>query len=267
MIKIAITGAAGRMGIAILKAVKDNGEYIVTNVFENPDSNSIGLDAGERAGTGKLGILIEGSLKPGDYQVIVDFTTPRASVDIAKFAADNKISLVIGTTGFKNEQMNVIEQCSKKIPCVISPNMSVGINLLYYLIEEAVKILGTNYDCEIIESHHNKKKDAPSGTAKKFAEIVSRLHCNEFETQIIHGRYGFYPERSKEEVGIHSIRAGNIVGEHNVLFAGSDEVIELVHRAGSRNTFAHGALKAAKFACDVPPGFYTMADVLKLPKV
>ncbi|MBU1627003.1 4-hydroxy-tetrahydrodipicolinate reductase [bacterium] len=266
MIKLAIAGAAGRMGTTILKAAKNSGEFTISSCFEHPESKFIGLDAGEIAGVGNINVPIEKSIIPSDYDVIIDFTNPISSVNISGFAAKNKKPLVIGTTGFDDSQLIKIKTNATVIPCVLSPNMSVGVNLLFYLVKEAAKILDTDYNCEIIESHHNKKKDAPSGTAKKIAEVISETYGKTKDNPYIYGRQGMYPERAKGEIGIHSIRAGDIVGEHNIIFAGDDEVIEISHRAGSRNIFAFGALKAAKFVYNAKPGLYSMADVLNLPK-
>jgi len=267
MIKVAITGAAGRMGRALVKAVTASAEFLLTHCFESPNSGYIGRDAGICAGIGEIGIPLEGTLKEGEFQVIIDFTAPQASVDIAKFASENRKPLVIGTTGFEKEQLDKIKSYLNRIPCLLSPNMSVGINLLYYLVEESAKILGIDYDCEIVESHHSRKKDAPSGTANKIKEIIARIYNEPTDASIRYGRSGRNLERHKGEIGLHSIRAGDIVGEHKVIFAGSNEVIELAHKASSRDTFVEGALKAAKYIVGAPPGLYTMADVLKLPKV
>jgi len=252
------------MGRAILKAASNIQEFKPVNFFENPKSDHIGKDAGENAGISKIGILIENSPKPGDYNVILDFTAPKASVEIAKFSSSNNKALVIGTTGFTDEQIKTIKECSMNIPIVLSPNMSVGVNLLYYLVSETARILGNEYDCEIIDIHHNRKKDSPSGTANKIAETIKKYSV--LDSPFLHGRKGFYPERQRGEIGIHSLRAGDVIGEHRIMFAGSDEVLELTHKAVSRDTFALGALKAAKFVTLVEPGLYSMADVLKLPK-
>ena len=266
MIKLAIAGAAGRMGTSILKAAIDSKEFDITFCFENPESEFIGKDAGELAGIGHLGISIEDAIRPTDYDVILDFTNPQASLNIANFAAYNRKALVIGTTGFDSSQIDLIETYAAVIPCVLSPNMSVGINLIFHLVKETAKILSIDYNCEIIEKHHNNKKDAPSGTAKKIAEIISEVYGKNLDKGLVHGRHGIYPERSKGEIGIHSVRAGDIVGDHDIIFAGDDEVVEISHRAGSRNIFAFGALKAAKFVNSAPPGLYSMLDVLNLQK-
>jgi 4-hydroxy-tetrahydrodipicolinate reductase len=263
MIKLAISGSAGRMGTSIIRAVHNTSDFRIIHCFENYDSKYVGSDAGEIAGVNKIGIKIKESIEIDDYNVIIDFTNPDSSLKIAEFAAKIMKPLVIGTTGFDEKQIEKIKAISQNIPCLISPNMSLGINLLFLLVEKAASILNSDYDCEIVEIHHNKKKDSPSGTAKKFAEIISRFTCKNQEKSIIQGRSGFSSGRPKGEIGIHSVRAGDVIGDHDIIFAGCNEMIEFRHRVESRDAFVQGALKAAKFVSEAPSGLYSMLDLFK----
>ena len=247
MIKVIVTGICGRMGRRIATLLGDGTELI--GATESKGHPAIGKDAGEILGLSKKGIIIEESLEKtiACSDVIIDFTMPEATLTHLRIAARERKGMVIGTTGFNNKELSEIETLAGSIPCLLSPNMSIGVNLLFTILENVVKALGNKYDIKIVESHHRHKKDAPSGTAKKIAEILA---------------YAKGVELEKIVAQIHSLRAGDIIGEHTVIFAGEDERIELVHRAESRDTFARGAIRAAKFIAQASPGLYTMKDVL-----
>ncbi len=262
-VKAIIIGAAGKMGKNIINAISQTNEIEITGAVEKSGSNFIGLDSGEVAGIGKNNVIITDNLeqiiKNGD--VTIDFTSPEATLNNIKINEKYLKPAVIGTTGFTEEQKNIILEISKKIPVLFSPNMSIGVNLLFKLVEITAKALNRNYDVEIVEAHHRYKKDAPSGTARKLEEIVSNALGIKNK---IYGREGTVGERSSNEIGIFAVRAGDIVGEHTVIFGGIGERIELIHRAHSRMTFAKGALQAAIFIAKQSPGIYSMMDVLNL---
>lgn len=263
MINVGVTGASGRMGKLIIDNILRSGDLKLVSAF---DLVNIGKDVGEVAQIGTLNVPIsdvsdmEAVLKASGTQVLIDFTIAAATAANAPRAAAAGVNLVIGTTGFTQEQKKSIEDSiiSNNVAGIISPNYSVGVYVFFRLLEEAAKYLD-NVDIEIIEAHHNQKKDAPSGTAKGAAEVISRvLGTKEF----VYGREGFAP-RGKE-IGIHAVRGGDIVGDHTVLFAGDGERIEVKHQAHSRQAFAGGAVKAAAWIGNAKPGIYTMQDILGL---
>jgi 4-hydroxy-tetrahydrodipicolinate reductase len=229
-------------------------------------SPAVGQDAGAVAGLESLGVTVADSLDSvidqGD--VIIDFTISEASLKHSRIAASHKKPIVIGTTGLAREELDEIRQLAKDFPCVLAPNMSVGINLLYKLVDTAAKVLGDDYDVEIVEAHHRMKKDAPSGTALQLGRVIAASLGRDFNEVGLFERHGFIGERSKKEIGIQTLRAGDIVGEHTVLFGGIGERIEIVHKASSRDTFAKGAVRAALWIVEQPAGFYDMQDVLGL---
>jgi len=247
MVKIIIAGIAGRMGSLIADLAKQDKDVSVIGGVDQPGNTNYPSD---------LESLI------GKTDVVIDFSTPDATVEHAKIAHKHKKGIVIGTTAMTKEQLAIIDTLSKDIPLVISPNMSVGVNLLFNIVKEITKHL-PNYDIEITESHHKNKKDAPSGTAKKLAESICEALNVSLEKTATYGRHGITGERPLGQIGIHAIRAGDIVGDHTVMWAGPGEVIELTHRALSRSTFAHGSIQAAKFLAKSKPGKYNMQDVLK----
>jgi 4-hydroxy-tetrahydrodipicolinate reductase len=198
-----------------------------------------------------------------DAEAIIDFTTPTALVSNLAVAKKMKIAIVVGTTGLTDEEHKIIKTASSSIPVLVSANMSVGVNLLFKIAPQIANALGDDYDIEIIEAHHNKKKDSPSGTAKRLAELIADAMGRELDNVAVYGRHGNTGERPKGEIGIHAVRAGDIIGEHTIIYAGEDESIELKHRAHSRQAFALGALRAAKFLTDKSPGLYDMQDVIK----
>jgi 4-hydroxy-tetrahydrodipicolinate reductase len=226
----------------------------------------IGRDIGEIIGTGTLGVKLSGTLpeviKRGD--VVVDFTWPDAILDTAAVCGKAGVPLVVGTTGLAKDKLPEFRSLVASIPCVLAPNMSVGVNLLFKIAAEAAAILGDEYDVEIAEVHHRFKKDAPSGTANRLAEVVAEALHRNLDTDAVYGRKGITGERTRSEIGIHALRVGDVVGEHTVTFGTIGERIELTHRAHSRDALAKGAIRAAKFVIGARPGLYDMQDVLGL---
>ncbi|MEA1926757.1 MAG: 4-hydroxy-tetrahydrodipicolinate reductase [Candidatus Auribacterota bacterium] len=265
MIKIIVCGAAGRMGKRIIACAGDEEGLEITGAVERSGHHDLGMDAGELSGIGNIAVALTDSLSSvienGD--VVIDFSSPESTLDNAAVTAKNIKSLVVGTTGFSREEEDRLKETVRGIACVFSPNMSVGVNLLFKLVEEVAGTLGDEYDIEIIEAHHRLKKDAPSGTAAKLAQYAATGRDRNLSEIAVYGREGMVGERPRGEIGIHAIRAGDIVGDHTVLFSTPGERIELVHRAHSRDTFARGALRAARFAATAQPGLYTMHDVIK----
>ena len=266
MIKAVVAGAAGRMGGRIIHMIQQGEEIILTGSFERPDHPAIGQDVGEMVGLGKIGINLAGDISDAmkDADVLIDFTTPESTLDNIRFIAEAGKAMVIGTTGITGEDENELKVLAQKIRCVRSPNMSVGVNVLFKVVEGLSIILGKNWDMEVVEAHHRLKKDAPSGTAMHLAKILADSTERNLETNAVYERKGFIGVRTAEEIGIQSIRAGDIVGEHTVMFAGTGERIEITHRAHSRDNFAKGALLAATWVVKQPNGIYDMQDVLGL---
>lgn len=264
MINIAVTGAAGRMGKAIINAISAAPSVTLGGALERAESPFAGKDAGETAGREKIGIKICASMDKAfkDVGVIIDFTFPEASLEFLEYAAAHGKAVVLGTTGFSHHQREEIKEISLRIPVVMAPNMSVGVNLLLKLVNDAAVAIGADYDIEITEAHHRHKKDAPSGTAIRIAEVIADALNRDLDKVAVYERKGIAGERRAEEIGIQSIRAGDIVGDHTVMFAAPGERIELTHRASSRDTFAAGAVRAAIWLAGKPAGLYDMQDVL-----
>jgi len=266
MTRLIVAGAAGKMGSRIAALAKDYPDLKLTGAFERKGHEAIGKDVGEVIGIGKTDITLSDDLGKiiDDADVVISFTTPEASLEHLKTAAQKKKAMVIGTTGFSKEGIQSVKELSQSIPVVMAPNMSVGVNLLFKVLGDIAKVLGDDYDIEIVESHHRLKKDAPSGTALKMAQVISESINRNLDEVAVYARKGMIGERSKKEIGIQTVRAGDIVGEHTVLFGGLGERIEITHKASSRDTFARGALKAARWIYGKPAGLYDMMDVLGL---
>ncbi len=263
MQKVIVTGAAGRMGSTNVRLVCNDKDLKLVGAVEREGFDPI--DAGIPANIGEIGVKIVDDiwkLKDIDANVIIDFTMPDATMKNLKFAVENKINMVIGTTGLSDENLNSIKEASEKIAIVQSPNMSVGVNVLFKISEIVAKVLGDDYDVEIVEAHHRFKKDAPSGTAVKLGQIVAEALGRDYKKVAKFERCGIIGERTKEEIGMQTLRAGDIVGDHTVLFGGIGERIELTHRAHNRENFARGAIRAAKWLKDKNKGLYNMLDVL-----
>jgi len=264
VIKAIVVGAAGRMGGRIIYTFNETPSIKLYRAVERPDHPSIGRDVGELHGLGKMGIPVEGKLEKEEGDVIIDFSSPKGSMESLEFARVAKLAIVIGTTGLSSEQIGRMKELSKDVRCVFSPNMSVGMNVMFKIVQEVARVLGHDYDIEILESHHRMKKDAPSGTAAKLGELIANALGRNFSQVGIHGRKGMVGERTRDEIGIQVIRAGDIVGEHTVLFGGEGERLEITHRAHSRDNFARGAIRAALWVVNQPNGLYDMQDVLGL---
>ncbi len=263
-IKIGINGANGRMGKALTRACMQDQNMQLAAAFEVASSDSIGLDAGEVAGTGRTGVTIHGDLKNhhADFEVLIDFTTPRCTMQALKVCRVHGKSMVIGTTGFTGQQQREIQQASAEISMIVAPNMSIGVNLCLKLIQTAATILSHDYDVEIIEAHHRHKVDAPSGTALRMGEIVAESSGRNLTECAVYSRQGHTGERDREAIGFQSIRAGDIVGNHTVMFSGTGESVEITHKATSRMTYARGAMCAAAWVAPRPRGLYDMRAVL-----
>ena len=253
------------MGKTIAGCIEDTDGVELGGGTERAGSDCVGKDAGEVAGIGAKGVLISDSLEKAfeNCNVAIDFTTPESSMLTIQTAAEKGKSVVVGTTGFSPEQKKEIEQLAKKIPIVVAPNMSIGVNVLFKLVGDAARVLGDAYDVEIVEAHHKFKKDAPSGTAVRISEIVADALDRDLEEVGVYGRKGI-AVRTPKEIGIHTVRAGDIIGEHRVLFGGMGENFEVFHRAQSRETFARGSIRAAQWILNQPNGVYDMQDVLGL---
>lgn len=266
MIKVVVAGAAGRMGCRLVSLVKDSAALTLTGALEGKGHHALGEDAGEIAGSGRVGVPITEDLAAlmERGEVVIDFSSPEATLQHLRIVAHHRRAMVIGTTGFLPAELDELKSLTRQVPCVFSPNMSVGVNLIYKVISEMAKTLGDDYDIEVIEAHHRLKKDAPSGTALKIAEVLARAVNRDLDQVGVYARKGLIGERTKREIGIQTIRAGDIVGDHTVLFGGMGERIEVTHRASSRDTFARGALRAARWVVRQPPGLYDMMDVLGL---
>lgn len=264
MISIAITGIAGRMGKTIAAVVDENPKTVLSGALEMAGHALIGKDASVVTGVGKSGVKVTDSLEEAfkGSDAIIDFSAPEASIKNLEFAAKSGSAIVIGTTGLSVQHRERIKELSKDTRVVFAPNMSVGVNLLFKLVAEAAKALGDDYDIEIVEAHHRHKVDAPSGTALRAAEVAAAALGRDIDKVAVYGREGITGERTREEIGIQSVRAGDIVGDHTVMFAAPGERIELIHRAHSRSTFAGGAVRAALWLTGKPNGLYDMHDVL-----
>lgn len=266
MTKIIITGAAGRMGRHLVANIASSEDLVLTGATEWSGSEFLGMDAGSVAGVKALGVAITPELDPllDNADVVVDFSTGDV-VDNARKAAAKNVAVVIGTTALTAEDKAALHELTDNGARIVqATNFSVGVNLLFYLSRLTTEILGESFDVEIMETHHNLKKDAPSGTAVSLAEVIAKAKGWDYDKDVRHGRVGLVGARTKHEIGMHSIRGGDVVGDHTVLFAAAGERVELTHKASSRDTFAKGALRAARFLMTAPAGYYDMQDVLNL---
>jgi len=266
MVRIGIAGAAGKMGSRITALSKEYDGLQLTGAFERKGHRDLGKDIGILAGIGELGLALSERIEEiiDNVDMIVDFTSVDSTKENLWTAAARGKAMVIGTTGFTKEDINEIRPLTDKIPCVMASNMSLGVNLLLKVLADVARILGDDYDVEIVEAHHRLKKDAPSGTALKMAQIIADAVNRNLDEVAVYSRKGIIGQRTRKEIGIQTVRAGDIVGEHTVLFGGLGERIEITHKASSRDTFARGAFKAALWLADKPAGLYDMQDVLGL---
>lgn len=266
MIRVAIAGAAGRMGQMLVRSVSEMDDMPLAGASESPGHKLLGSDAGVVAGCFPAGVSLVADLGEALAQadVLIDFTFHEAAPgNVAAARAAGK-AVVIGTTGLTEEEAASVREAAGTIPIVWAPNMSLGMNLLFELVRNAASVLGPEYDAEIVEVHHRRKKDAPSGTALRLGESVAAGRGEVFRDVTVFGREGIVGERPPGEIGIHAVRSGDVVGEHTVSFATDGERVELTHRATSRAAFVSGAVKAARWVCGRPPGLYDMRDVLGL---
>ncbi|MAP17065.1 MAG: 4-hydroxy-tetrahydrodipicolinate reductase [Verrucomicrobiales bacterium] len=242
-INILVTGSNGRMGKAIIDCASNHDEVVISKGIDLGDSLDDHLD---------------------DCDIVIDFSTHTFTEELVDKCSEKGKPIVIGTTGHTDEELNLIQSATKIIPIVMAPNYSIGVNTLFWLTRKATKILGSDFDLEVVEMHHRLKIDAPSGTARKLGEILAETTGVSYAKDTLHGRHGIVGERTKKEIGMHSMRGGDVVGDHTVIYANDGERVELTHKASSRNTFANGSLHAAKWVHGRSPGLYDMQDVLDL---
>lgn len=264
MTRIAVPGAAGRMGRNLVDACQRAEGLTLGAAAERPGHDLIGSDAGVVAGVGELGVAIGENLESviNDFDVLIDFTVPEVTLAHLELCRRHGKSMVIGTTGFSDEQKLQISDAAREISIVFAPNMSVGVNVCLKLLDVAARALGDDIDIEIIEAHHRHKVDAPSGTALRMGEVVADALGRDLKTCAVYGREGITGARERNAIGFETIRAGDIVGEHTVMFAAEGERVEITHKASSRMTFASGAVRAAGWVTKQPSGLYDMPDVL-----
>ena len=266
MIRIAVVGASGRMGLCLIKAAELGENTALTAAISRPDSVAVNRDAGELAGIGTLGIKVVDDFNAvlDQFDVLIDFTRPETSMDLIETCRKAGKKIVIGTTGYTEQQKATIAETAKDVAIVLAPNMSVGVNLALKLLEMTAKVMGDYTDIEVIEAHHRHKIDAPSGTALRMGEVIAKTLGRDLKDCAIYGREGNTGERERKTIGFSTIRAGDIVGDHTVLFADEGERVEITHKATSRMTFANGAVRAAVWLEDKQNGLYDMQDVLGL---
>ncbi len=265
-IKLGIFGANGRMGRVLVEAISQDDAVLLQLALVRDNSNWLGIDVGELAGTGKNGIEATSmnTANTDDIDVMIDFTLPEALEQNLQWCVANNLPVVVGTTGLDAEQKQKISQAAQHVPVLFSANMSVGVNLLFNLARQTARVMGHSADIEIWEAHHRFKKDAPSGTAVAIGEVIADELGRDLNKCAVYGREGDTGERDQTSIGFATIRGGDVVGEHTVLFADIGERLELTHKASSRLTFANGAVKAAKWLAKKPIGQYDMQDALEL---
>lgn len=266
MTNVAVVGAAGRMGKTLVAALHQTEGVKLTVAVDRPDSSLIGADAGELAGIGKVGVSLESDLSAhmADFDVVIDFTAPDYTLENVGLCREHGKGIVIGTTGLSDAQKEALKASAETIPVVFAPNMGVGVNLVFKLLEIAAKVLGDDVDIEVIEAHHRHKVDAPSGTALRMGEVIAETLGRDLKTCTVYGREGQTGARDRNTIGFATVRAGDIVGEHTVMFAGEGERVEITHKASSRMTFACGAVRASAWLADKKHGLFDMQDVLGL---
>lgn len=267
MIKVGVSGAAGRMGRALIQAVCERADTVLSYAGEHPKSTLIGADAGELAGVGTLHVAIQTGYENSDFDILIDFTRPDVSLEGLAYCVAHNKKMVIGTTGFTEEQVDQIKQAGESHGIIYAPNMSVGVNLCFKLLSIAAEILGDRVDVEIVEAHHRHKVDAPSGTALRMGEVVADALGRDLKDCAVYGREGQTGERDRKTIGFETIRAGDIVGEHTVMFADIGERVEITHKASSRMTFANGAIRASAWLSKQGKGLFDMQDVLGFSRI
>lgn len=264
--RIGITGAAGRMGRQLVETVLQHPDLELAAAVDRPGSSFLGADAGELAGRGNIGVTITDSLADvlPALDVLIDFTLPEATVENARLCREHGVRMVIGTTGLTAEQRREVEASSSEVGVVFAANYSAGVTLSLKLMDMAARALGDDFDVEVVEAHHRHKIDAPSGTALRMGEVLANALGRNLEECAVYGRQGRTGERDSRTIGFETIRGGDVVGDHTVMFLGQGERLEITHRASSRMTFARGAVRSAAWVADRKPGLYDMEDVLDL---
>ena len=266
MQRIAVMGAAGRMGKTLIESVQQASGAVLGAAIDRPDSSLIGADVGELAGVGKLGLTLQADLRAAldQFDVLIDFTHPSVTLQNLALCRTAGKAMVIGTTGFSADEKQLLAAAAQDIPIVFAANYSVGVNLCLKLLDTAARVLGDEVDIEIIEAHHRHKVDAPSGTALRMGEVVANALGRDLQKVAVYGREGQTGARARETIGFATVRAGDVVGDHTVLFAAEGERVEITHKASSRMTFASGAVRASLWLTTQPAGLYDMQDVLGL---
>ena len=266
MADVVVAGAAGRMGSRLVALLQQETELRLVAALEAPGHPALGRDAGESAGVGRLGIPIAADVEAalGRDRILIEFSVPEASLAHARLVGRHGGRAVIGTTGFTAAQREELAGIGRGAPLLVSPNMSVAVNVAFKVLADIARMLGDDYDVEIVETHHRFKKDAPSGTALRMAEVVAQALGRDLATTAVYDRHDRLAERTRKEIGMAALRSGDVVGEHTVSFASLGERLELTHRAHSRDNFARGALRGARFIATARPGLYSMQDVLGL---
>ena len=264
-IKIAIVGASGRMGRMIIESVLKNPDLCLVSAIDQLGTPAIGKDAGELVGM-PCGVAVTSDVEAGIAKAdcLIDFTRPEGTLEHLAICRRHKVSIVLGTTGFDDESKQVIAEASRDIPVVFAPNMSVGVNVVFKLLDTASRILAEGYDIEIVEAHHKHKIDAPSGTALRMGEVVAQALGRDLKSCAVYGREGVTGERDPSTIGFATVRGGDIVGDHTVMYCGTGERVEITHKAGSRMPYALGSLRAARFLSGKANGLFDMQDVLGL---
>jgi 4-hydroxy-tetrahydrodipicolinate reductase len=264
MVKAIVSGAAGRMGGRIIHMLEEAEGIVLAGAVERPEHPAVGLDVGEVVGLPLKNVPVVGQLAEvlPQGEVLIEFSHPEPSLAHLKEVAAAGKAMVLGTTGLSPGQLAELQALAPRVRLVFAPNMSVGVNLMFKVVADIARVLSEGYDVEIVEAHHRLKKDAPSGTALKLAQVLAHALGRDLDQVGVYSRQGIIGERSKEEIGIQTLRAGDIVGEHTVLFGGIGERLEIIHRAHSRDNFARGAVRAALWVVHQPPGLYDMQDVL-----
>jgi len=266
MQRIAVMGAAGRMGKTLIESVQQASGAVLGAAIDRPGSSLIGADVGELAGVGKLGLTLQADLRAAldQFDVLIDFTHPSVTLQNLALCRTAGKAMVIGTTGFSADEKKLLAAAAQDIPIVFAANYSVGVNLCLKLLDTAARVLGDEVDIEIIEAHHRHKVDAPSGTALRMGEVVANALGRDLQKVAVYGREGQTGARARETIGFATVRAGDVVGDHTVLFAAEGERVEITHKASSRMTFASGAVRASLWLTTQPAGLYDMQDVLGL---
>lgn len=264
--KIAVTGAAGRMGKMLIEAVAASDGAILTAAIVRPESSLVGADSGELAGIGKNGVLLVGHVVDvvNDFDVLIDFTSPQATMDNILLCAKYDKGIVIGTTGFSVEELQRLEGLAVELPMIKAANYSTGVNLSLKLLEMAAEVMGADADIEIVEAHHRHKVDAPSGTALAMGEVIADTLDRDLAKVAVYGREGQTGARDRDTIGFATVRGGDVVGDHTVMFMADGERLEITHKASSRMAFARGAVRAAAWLLGQNKGLYSMRDVLSL---